>query len=220
VIPRRLLLGCGIAASLLYVAMNVVAVMQFVGYSPVSQTVSELSAIGAPSRPLWVALGFVYNLLVIAFGWGVWRSAGRNRPLRVVAVLLAASAAIGFGWPPMHARGEGFSITDTLHIAFSMVWVLLSLLAVGFGAAAFGRRFRLYSIATLGIQLALGVATGMEGPKVAANLSTPWVGLVERFNIGVFLLWVMVLAAVLMRNEVAMAAKRSDSPTTRRRAAA
>lgn len=219
-IPRRILLGCGIASSLLYVVMNVLGAMQFEGYSSVSRTVSELSAIGAPSRPLWVALGFVYNLLVIAFGWGVWRSAGANRPLRVVAVLLMASAAIGFGWPPMHARGQGFSLTDTLHIVFSMVWVVLSLLAVGFGATALGRRFRRYSIATLAIQLALGVATGMEGPKVAANLPTPWVGLVERVNIAVFLLWVMVLATVLMRSEGATAAKRADTPPTGRRAAA
>ena len=40
------LLVCGILSSLLYVAMNVFVPMLFEGYSLVSQTVSELSAIG------------------------------------------------------------------------------------------------------------------------------------------------------------------------------
>lgn len=195
---RTVLLACGIASSLLYVVMNVVGPMQFAGYSPISQTVSELSAIGAPSRPLWVRLGIVYNVLVIAFGLAVWRWAG-NRPLRVVGALLAATGAIGFVWPPMHQRGEGFSLTDTMHIVVSMVWVVLSLIAVGFGAKAFGRRFRVYSIATLVVQLVLGTWTAMDGPRVAANLATPWVGLIERINIGVFMTWVVVLAVMLLR---------------------
>ena len=46
---NRGLLLCGILSSLLYVAMNVLIPMQFEGYSVVSQTVSELSAIGASS---------------------------------------------------------------------------------------------------------------------------------------------------------------------------
>ena len=54
---RRLLLCCGIISSLLYVAMNVFVAMQWKDYSSTSQTVSELSAIGAPTRSLWVALG-------------------------------------------------------------------------------------------------------------------------------------------------------------------
>ncbi len=75
----KLLLFCSILSSLLYVAMNVFVPMLFEGYSLASQTVSELSAIGAPTRPLWVWLGTVYALLVVAFGWGVWKSAGRSR---------------------------------------------------------------------------------------------------------------------------------------------
>ena len=76
---RKVLLICGIVSSLLYVAMNVLGAMQWEGYSSISQTVSELFAIGAPSRPLWVLLGILYQVLATLFGWGVWASAGRNR---------------------------------------------------------------------------------------------------------------------------------------------
>ena len=198
---RKILLICGIIGSLLYGAMNVVVAMQWPDYSSVSQTVSELSAIGAPTRWLWVVLAIPYTLLMIAFGWGVWTSAGRNRPLRIVGLLMTAYALMGLGWPfaPMHLRGAEFTLTDTMHIAFAMVTLLLMLLAIGFGAAALGWRFRLYSIATLVIFAVCGVLTGIEAPSIAANLPTPWIGVWERINIGAFLLWVAVLATTVLR---------------------
>jgi hypothetical protein len=200
---RRFLLIGGILSSLLYVAMNVFVAMQWEDYRSASQTVSELSAIGAPTRPLWVSLGIAYTLLVCLFGWGVWASAHQNRPLSVAGGLIVAYGVIGLAWPfaPMHLRGAEFALTDALHILLAVVTVLLMLLAIGFGAAAFGKRFRLYSIATLAILVAFGVLTGLDGPRIAANLPTPWVGVWERISIGAFLLWVMALAAALLRSE-------------------
>jgi hypothetical protein len=200
---RKPLLVCGILSSLLYVAMNVFIPMQWEGYSSASQTISELSAIGAPTRRLWVPLGTVYTLLVAAFGWGVLASSRRNRPLRVAGGLLVVYGVIGLAWPPMHLRevlaAGGGTLTDTMHIAFAMVTVLIMLLAIGFGAAAFGKRFRLYSIATMVILFAFGAFTIPDAPNIQANLPTPWVGVWERINIGVFLLWVVVLAIILLR---------------------
>jgi len=199
---RRILLTCGIVSSLLYVAMNVFVPLQWDGYSSASQTVSELSAIGAPTRPLWVPLGVAYTVLVAAFGCGVWASARRNNFLRVAGGVLVAYGVIGVAWPPMHLRevlaAGGGTLTDTMHIAFAMVTVLLMLLAMGFGAAAFGKHFRRYSIATMVILVACGAATVPAAANLQANLPTPWLGVWERINIGVFLLWVVVLATTLL----------------------
>lgn len=212
---RKVLLVSGILSSLLYVAMNIIGAMRYEGYSSASQTVSELSAIGAPTRPLWVLLGAAYSLLVIAFGWGVWRSAGRNRSLRVVGGLMMAGFAVtGLAWPlaPMHVRevlaAGGGTLADTMHIVLGIVTVLLMLFAIGFGAAAFGKRFRLYSITTMAILVAFGGLTGLDGPRIGANLPTPWVGVWERINIGAFLLWVVVLAIALLRIRDAEAVNR------------
>ena len=202
---RKLLLACGIASSLLYVFMNAFVAMRLPGYSSVSQTVSELSAVDAPTRPLWVALGVAYTLLVTAFGWGVRASAARNRRLRVAGGLITAYGLGGVVWPfvPMHQRAVlaagGGTLTDTMHLALGAVTVLLMFLAIGFGAAAFGKLFRLYSVATMVILVAFGALTGVDAPRVAANLPTPLTGVWERINIGVFLLWVVVSAVVLWR---------------------
>jgi len=197
------LLTCGVLSSLLYVAMNIIVPTYWEGYSSAAQTVSELSAIGAPTRSLWVPLGLVYTLLVAAFGWGVRASAGRNRPLRIAGGLLVAYGLVGLAWPPMHLRevlaGGGGTLTDTMHIVFAMVTVLLMVLAMGFGAAAFGKRFRRYSIATIVTLLLCGALTSLDAPRLQANLPTPWMGVWERINIAVFLLWIVVLATALLR---------------------
>src|SRR5438270_5832847 len=87
VLLKKILLVCGTASSLLYIAMNIFVPMWFPGYNSASQTVSELSAVDAPTRSLWVIFGAVYTLLVTAFGWGVCKSSIDNRPLRIVGVL-------------------------------------------------------------------------------------------------------------------------------------
>jgi hypothetical protein len=53
--------------------------------------------------------------------------------------------------------------------------------------------------ATLALLVAFGALTGLDGPRIAANLPTPWVGVWERINIGAFLFWVVVLAVALLR---------------------
>ena len=205
---NRLLLLCGILSSLLYVAMNVFVAMQWVEYSSMSQTVSELSAVGAPTRPLWVGLAFAYTLLVTAFGWGVLASARHHRPLRIAGGLLVAYGLTGLVWPfaPMHQRAVlvmgGGTLSDTMHIVLSIVTVLLMLLAIGFAAAAVGRRFRLYSIATMLLLVGLGTLVFMDAPRISADLPTPRIGLWERLDIGLFLLWVVVLAIGLLRAPV------------------
>ena len=200
------MIACGILSSLLYVAMNIRGAMQWEGYSSTSQSVSELSAVGAPSRPMWVALGILYQLLVIAFGSGVWASAGRSRTLRVVGRLLLAYGVVGLAAPffPMHIRGAGTTLTDTMHKILTLVTVLLMLAAIAFGAAAFGGWFRIYSIGTILVLLVFGVLAGRDAPRIEANLPTPWLGVTERINIGVFLLWVVVLAIELLQLEAAV----------------
>jgi hypothetical protein len=197
---RRAFLICGILSSLVYLGYDVAA-LRYQGYSYTSQTISELTAIGAPSRSLVVVLGMTYDALLIAFGVGVWQSAARKRALRIVGILLVAVGLIGFAWPPMHMRGAGFTLTDTMHIVFAGVTSLLIVLAVGFGAAAFGTRFRVYSIASILTMLVFGTWAGSQGARIAANLPTPWVGVIERVDLGAYLLWVVVLAVTLLRGE-------------------
>jgi hypothetical protein len=203
---RKILLGCGIVSSVLYVATVVLAPGRWEGYSSSSQTVSELIAINAPTSGLVVPLFLTYSLLVIAFGMGVWASAGRKLALRVAAVGLSGKEVLGFVvtlFFPIHLRGVEGTLTDTMHAILTVVGVLFMLLAIGFGAAAFGKRFRIYSIATFLMLVVGGVLTGLDQPNLEPNLPTPWMGVWERINIYAYMLWVVVLAIALLRAQKA-----------------
>lgn len=196
---------CGVASSLFYFAMNFIVPMGWPGYSSAAQTVSELSAIGAPTRPLWVVMGVVYTLLVTGFGWGVWMAATDNRRLRVAGILIAIYGALGIVWTfaPMHLRPVlavgGGTFSDTAHLALGAVTEVLYLLALGFATAALGKAFRVYSIATFVVLLVFGILMVRDAPGVSTNQPTPLLGVWERINIGVFLAWVLALAIALLR---------------------
>jgi hypothetical protein len=72
------------------------------------------------------------------------------------------------------------------------------LTAMGLAAAVLGRRFRIYTLATVATFVAFGVLTSIEAPRLAAGLSTPYLGLWERINMGAGMLWIAVLAIALL----------------------
>ncbi|NUT48475.1 MAG: DUF998 domain-containing protein [Saccharothrix sp.] len=198
---RTALLGCGIAASLVYVAADVLGSLRWEGYSPAAQAVSELSALGAPSRSLVVSLMIMHSVLALAFGVGVVASAGHHRALRVAGLLLIGIGVVDVVAPffPMHRREADETFTDTMHIAVTGVTVLLIVAAIGFAAVAMGGPFRRYCVATILVLLVFGAVAGAQGGRLAAGGPTPWLGVCERVNIGGYLLWMAVFAVVLLR---------------------
>lgn len=202
---KKGLLICGILSTLWYLAINIFVPTQYEGYSIITFTVSELSAIGSPTRILWVLPTIFYPLLLVAFGWGVLKSAEGNHALRVAGTLIIAYSIFNFYWPPMHMReviaAGGGTITDTLHLVWAMITLLFMMFMMGFGAAALGKRFRFYTIATWIVFIVFGILTFKESPGIEANLPTPHLGIWERINMGAFFLWVVVFANALLHRE-------------------
>jgi Protein of unknown function (DUF998) len=200
---RKILLACGVLSSLFYAGMDVLAGTRWQHYSWISQEFSRLSAVGAPSRPVILALSPVYTSLVVAFGLGVWWSAGRKRALRVVGGSLVVYGLVSLVWPQFFPEDHSMSVsalTNTMHIVLTVVTLLSWMFILGFAATAFGRRFRLYSIGTLLAVLVFGALTGPQAAAMVAGQPTPWLGLTERLNIYSFMLWAVVLAIVLLRS--------------------
>jgi hypothetical protein len=198
---HKALLLCGLLSSLVYAAINIVVPFRWAEYSVIDQTVSELSAIGTPTRSLWLMVVIPYIVLFAAFGLALVREADGSRWLRLAGWLIVVSSAFNIYWPPMHRRevlaASGGTLTDTLHLVWASMTVLLFVLIMAFAAAAMGSRFRAYTIGSTAVLLASGVLTWRDASNVAANLPTPWIGVWERISIGVFLLWVAVLSLAL-----------------------
>jgi hypothetical protein len=136
---------------------------------------------------------------------GVWLSANGNRKLRFVAIVILFDAIFGFFWPPMHQReiiaAGGGTITDTLHLVWAFVHLVLMLLMIGFGAATFSKAFRMFSVTIVLVFIVFGILTSKESFGLEAGLPTPHVGIWERINIGAYELWVVVFAFALLHRE-------------------
>jgi hypothetical membrane protein len=215
---RRLSLVSGILSSLLYVGIDALAALRYGDYhSFTSQAISELGAIGAPTEQLVSPLFITYSILLIAFGLGVWTPANEKWRLRAIGGLLIGIGAVGLAAPPMNLRGTADVSGDLPHIVLTGVIVLFIFVAIGFGASLYGRRWRLYSLATLLTLLVSGAWTGFEATRVAAQQPTPWLGIAERINIGAYLLWVLVLAISLLRARASSAQADGVKPSRRER---
>lgn len=215
---RQALLTCGIVYALLYVIVNdVIAATLYDGYSRMSQAVSELSATGAPTHALLTAVGPVFSLLLIGFGLGIWRSARGKRSLRIAGALVAAHGAMSFLWllGPMSQReviaaGRATS-ADDLHLFLSAATGLFMAAYVATTAVGLGWVFRLYSVATIATALVFGLLSA-QVDKLEAGAPTPWMGLLERIGIGVWLVWLAVVAMVLWRANRSPKVTVSDTP--------
>ena len=204
---RKILLGCGIASSVLYVASDILVSWWDPNYSYRDQSFSELLAPGSPTRPIMVvANGITYGVLVTAFGVGLWKAAGGRRTGRITGALLAGYAVTGavtgvFLSAPTRETLEVGEETwrNTLHIPATAMMILCILLAIGFGSTLLGRRFRYYSYATILAILVFGVLASLQVGQMRANEPTPWLGIVERGNVYAIMLWVAVLAIGLLR---------------------
>jgi hypothetical protein len=201
---RKALLVCGILSSLLCIGTDIVAAMSWQGYSYIDQAVSELTAIGSPTRPFVIPLLITCEVLVIAFGMGVLIWAGKKRSLRIAGIILAIYGVVSLMsfFFPMNLRGVAErSFTDAMHLIFGGVAVLLILLFIGFGAAARGKGFRIYSIGTILTILVFGALAGMQAPRIDMG-PTPWLGIIERVSYYSPMVWMLVFAIVLLRSRV------------------
>lgn len=197
----RALLACGILSPILYAVADALAGLRWDAYSFRDQTISELGAIGAPARSLFATILLAVYLLLLGFGAGVWRAAAGRRAIRVVGGLLVGLSvmALTIGqFVPMRPRGTEQGLTGALHLVEGAAAMVLVLAAMGFAASTLGRRFRLYTIATVVVVLAFGAWSAMAAPAVEAGLATPWLGVKERIFWYAYQAWFAVLGLTLL----------------------
>jgi hypothetical protein len=103
---------------------------------------------------------------------------------------------------PMTARGDAApGTTDLGHVILGTISIALMLTAIGFGAAASGRWFRVYSLISWAAVLVFWGWSAAYGSRIATGEATPWLGVVERIALASWLDWVLVLAIVLLRED-------------------
>jgi Protein of unknown function (DUF998) len=210
---RKLLLTCGPLSALVYIGWHELAAVQWEGYSRISNAISELHFTGTPTKSLldpWQ--GWVDSALRAAFGIGIWLSAQGSRSLRVIGAVMIVPAAM---IPLWMIFGEA---SIAAHLALVGVGILCWLVAMGFGAAALAKRFRIYSLVSLGLVVGFFALGFSYVPEASAGQPTPLLGLFERIGFSAYFLWLTVLAVALWRRPTIK--ERDGDLDNRRRASA
>jgi hypothetical protein len=169
----------------------------YTGYSFRDQAISELTAFGSPVRHIMMPIMLVHGSLLIALGLGLSRSA-HSPSLRWTGVMLSAANAVTLPthtvWA-MNSRGMQTGINDTLHAQTTIAFSLCVGAAIVLSAIAIRGWFRLFSLATLAVIIACGLAAANAMSGIAED-HTPWAGGYERINCYVYFLWLVVLSLV------------------------
>ena len=204
----------GVLSSIVYIVVDLLSASRYPGYSLRDHAISELSAVGAPesSTRLWSLLGPTYGLLFATFALGVLITGWRNRYLKISGWLMLAFVTWGLLWPffPMHQRGDERDMSDIGHLVLGGGSLLLFTAFIGFGAFAFGNRFRRFSLTTMVIVFLAGVGTFLYVPTMGAGGATPWLGVIERVMIYGYLLWVATLAVALSKENGGYSSRSSN----------
>jgi hypothetical protein len=199
----KILLICGIVASLLYIGDDILAGLSWKGYSFLSQAISEESAVGAPPRQIELLPFPLYSLLVIAFGLGILMVAGERRALRIIGILQVSIGLVGIAWTafPMHLNEPQSSFANVMHTTFAGIQTLQILSSISLGIIAFRKHwFGKYSIGTLAAVVTCGILTFMIAGGFVPQLAG-YIGLLERISVHGFMVWVIVLGVALLREE-------------------
>ena len=185
--------------------MDAIAALRYDGYSYRDQTISELSAVDAPTRAFWLWLVVPYEALVFSLALGVF-SAARRRAVGLIGWFVFVFALTGIAWPfaPMHQRevlaAGGGTTSDTMHLVLAGVTSVCFMGMTIAASVAFRGRFRLYSIATIAGLLVFGSLISVGSVGVADNEQTSWLGIYERINVFGAMLWMGVFGLKLRRD--------------------
>jgi len=205
---KKLLLLSGMSAAMVYVGSVILGGVIRPGYSHMSEAISELVADGAPNRFLLSSLFLIYNLLLVAFGIGLFlgvkdRSRGRRSGfIGSLALMLVGLAGVSMELAfPQDPGGTPATFAGTMHLVMAGVASLGTMVAIVFLAFWFRnfsalKHYVTYSLISVTIIFISG------GLSVAAMANYhPLFGLIERVTIGTFILWLFVISRRMLQIE-------------------
>ena len=179
-----------------YVVHVVLGGFLWEGYRHLHQPISDLTAQGAPDRFLLSVITFVYGVFSIVFAASAYivikRFAPKISRIGILLFLAMHVISITYGLFPQDLPGAPMTFTGVMHLVITALIVPLTILApllVGIGLRkvkgfeSYGK----YSVIT-------GILILIAGGSAALFFANQWpyFGLVERINIGVLQLWMLV----------------------------
>lgn len=175
----------GAAGIIFYFLHVILGRLYYPGYNPLAQAVSDLTASNAPSREIASAYSTVYAMFTAASCalLCVFYQEKVNKVFRIGIYLFAAMewiSAIGYTLFSLSDKGFTGSFQDIMHMAVTVVVVVLSivsmiLIAIGCFRSKIHKNMGIFTIVVLTIMALGSIATGVVPIK--------YFGVAERFSV-------------------------------------
>ena len=174
-------------------------------YSTIYNSISELSMANAPNKLLMDVLFGIYNLFLLVFGVGAYLDSSINsKKYNAATIMLANIGILGlvvlvFTQDP---RGAPATFYGTLHIILSGITAALTIISIILVGISFKNYvgMKLFS----GYSYITAVLIFLSGGASAASFanSGPYSGLFERITIYLFMIWVITLSYLILKNKI------------------
>lgn len=202
-------LVCGALAPLVYLGAVVLGGVNYPGYKPLFQAVSDLIAAGAPNKAVLDVVFLFCSLLIALFSFGIFKLVNRTSSIeaRIAAKLgsisLAGMSLLGLMilFFPIDPHGAPASLNGSIHVILASVMSAGSLptvLLIGFWLSKQPAHngLALYSFITAALLFLVGGITA-----VIFFSDNPLLGTFERLTFALFLQWLLILAGKLFEAE-------------------
>lgn len=170
------------------------------GYNHFTQTMSELGEVGGPNAIVMNVAGLaLLGISMIVFSFGLRRglTGGMDSKFGSILVAVAGASLVGTAFFPCDPGCVNQSFSGKMHDIFSSIPAVAIILALLLISHAMKRdiRWKKYWAYTL----ATSILTILCSFLLIFSVPEGWSGLVQRFGMGIPLLWMMVTAIRLLR---------------------
>jgi hypothetical protein len=186
----------GLVASLSYVLAVIIGGFMVPGYSHLYNSISELTASNVPRIPIIFILFSIYNISLTVFGVGLYSHSAFTPSMKtkIASVMIIVVGVLGIAmlYYVQDPRNVMMSANGKIHLILAIISSILTMviiLLVGLSFRNGHKGLTLYSFISL---LILMITGGIAGVSTANNSALG--GLYERFTIGTFIQWVLIIS--------------------------
>ncbi len=191
----------GMVGVILYILHTVLGGLLWRGYSHLMQPISDLTASGAPNKPLLdvIILFYGISLLIFVFSSFFYLKNDSSKLLKVGLILLILMEIVSFSYNffPQDLPNSAPTFRGVMHIVVTGLIVPLTISAPLFIGIGLIKKddFKIFSIYSIATSAAIFIFGGLS-VFIAAN-GLKYFGLFERINIGSLHIWIFLFSLKL-----------------------